>query len=97
MSLSYQPFAESPEVKLLQRELEMNVPERERVLNGVLAATFARAALSRCGGFARGGFLFAALALALRAFTGRCPLYRTLGLDQRHPPGTSSDPAHDRR
>lgn len=83
MSLTYQPFAQIPDVETLSHDLEMNVSEGERFASGLLAASLAAAALAR-GGAARWILLLAGGALARRAFTGRCPLYARLDLDRRH-------------
>ncbi len=84
MSLTYQPFAESPAVDDLKRELRMNVSDEERVASGVLGLGLSAVALGR-DGFARWTLVLMGGALLFRAWSGRCPLYRKIKSDKRHP------------
>jgi len=83
MSLTYQPFAQTPDVDRLSHELKMNVSDGERLASGLLGAGLAAAALSR-GGLTRWVLMLAAGALVRRAISGQCPLYHRLELDKRH-------------
>ncbi len=83
MSLTYQPFAQTPEVDRLRHDLQMNLPDGERVLSGVIGVGLTAAGLAR-GGLARWALLLAGGALLRRSLTGRCPLYQHLELDRRH-------------
>ena len=83
MSLTYQPFAETPEVDRLSHELQMNLPDGERVVSGMLGAGLTAAGLAR-GGFARWALLLVGGALLRRGLSGQCPLYQQLDLDRRH-------------
>lgn len=83
MSLTYQPFAQTPEVDRLSHDLQMNLPDGERVLSGVFGIGLTAAGLAR-GGVTRWALLLAGGALLRRSLTGRCPLYQHLDLDRRH-------------
>ena len=83
MSLTYQPFAQTPDVDRLSRDLQMNLPDGERVASGVLGLGLAAAALARAG-FARWALLLPGGALLRRSLSGHCPLYQHLDLDRRH-------------
>lgn len=82
-SLTYQPFAQTPEVDRLRHDLQMNLPDGERVFSGVLGFALTAAGLAR-GGLTRWALLMAGGALLRRSFTGRCPVYQHLDLDRRH-------------
>ncbi len=49
MSLTYQPFAETPELQELSHELHMNVPQTERAVSALAGAALIGAALARRG------------------------------------------------
>ncbi len=49
MSLTYQPFAQTPAVERLNHDLHMNVSDGERLLGGVLGFGVVAAGLSRDG------------------------------------------------
>lgn len=83
MSLTYQPFAQTPDVDRLRQDLQMNLPDSERVFSGVLGLGLAAAGLAR-GGLTRWVMLLAGGALLRRSFSGHCPLYQKLDLDRRH-------------
>jgi uncharacterized membrane protein len=83
MSLTYQPFAKTPEVDRLQHDLQMNVPEGERMLGGMLGLGLAAAGLASRGP-ARWFLLVASGLLLRRSVTGHCDLYEKLELDKRH-------------
>lgn len=83
MSLTYQPFAEMPEIETLSHELHMNVPDDERLLSGLAGIGLVLTALCRAGS---GKWLLLGFggALLRRAVSGECPLYRHLNWDRRH-------------
>jgi len=83
MSLTYQPFAEIPDVDRLGNDLRMSVPDGERIASGFIGAGLAGASLAR-GGWSSWALLLAGGALVWRALTGRCPLYDLLDVDRRH-------------
>jgi uncharacterized membrane protein len=83
MSLTYQPFAETPAVERLSRDLQMNLSDRERIVSGVLGLGLAGAGLAR-DGFTRWALLLAGGALLQRSLSGHCRLYEKLELDRRH-------------
>lgn len=82
-SLTYQPFANTPEVDRLRHDLRMNLPDAERVLSGVIGFGLTAAGLAR-GGMTRWALLLAGGALLRRSLTGQCPVYQHLDLDRRH-------------
>lgn len=84
MALTYQPFAEAPELGHLDAELKKNVSDSERIASGLIGGALAAMALSK-GGATRWTLLLAGGALLQRAFTGNCQLYRSLDIDKRHP------------
>ena len=84
MSLTYQPFAEIPQVEILRTDLRMNVPDSERIFSGILGAGAIAASLPRSGA-ARWVLLAAGAALIARAWSGRCLCYEAQGVDRRHP------------
>lgn len=83
MPLTYQPFAETKAVDTLREDLTMNVPERERLVSGVLGAGLLGFAVTRHG---PGRWLacLAGAALLHRSWSGRCKVYEALELDRRH-------------
>ncbi len=83
MSLTYQPFALTPEVDRLSHDLQMNLSDGERVLSGVVGFGLTAAGLARRG-LSRWALLLVGGALLRRSLTGRCPLYHHLELDRRH-------------
>lgn len=83
MSLTYQPFAQIPEVDRLSHELQMNLSDGERVISGGVGLGLALAGLAN-GGVIRWALLFAGAMLLHRSLTGQCPLYKRLDLDRRH-------------
>jgi uncharacterized membrane protein len=83
MSLTYQPFAQTPEVDRLSHDLGMNLPDAERVVSGAVGFGLVAAGLARSGVF-RWGLLLAGGALLRRAYSGHCPVYQHLDMDRRH-------------
>jgi uncharacterized membrane protein len=84
MPLTYQPFAQVPELETIVRESEMNISETERVLShvggaGLIAAGFAG------GGWSRWVFFALGAAFVRRGWTGHCPINERLKIDNRHP------------
>lgn len=83
MSLTYRPFAQTPAVETLRQDLQMNLPDRERVMSGAVGIGLTALGVAR-EGFARWVLILAGGALLRRGFTGRCPVYEKLYLDWRH-------------
>jgi uncharacterized membrane protein len=83
MSLTYQPFESSPELRSVASDLKMNVGDTERVLGGI-AAFGLLAAATRARGTARWSLLAAGVGMLARSWSGRCPWYRYQELDRRH-------------
>jgi uncharacterized membrane protein len=83
MSLTYQPFSDTPVVDRLASDLRMNVSDPERLASGVLGAAVASAALAERG-FARLALLIIGGALVRRGITGHCPCYAHTERDTRH-------------
>lgn len=83
MPLSYQPFANLPDVERPAEVSPMNVTDTERVASGLLGAVLAALGVSRTG-IARWVLLFAGGAFVKRALTGKCALYRKMDIDRRH-------------
>lgn len=91
MSLTYQPFAETPALDQLNEDLQMNVSERGRFVSAVLGAALG------LGGLVRGGpsaWVCVALGglLIHRGWTGKCAVYRELGIDERHGTPRAAEP-----
>jgi len=83
MSLTYQPFAATPEIENLGSDLRMNVPDSERVASAVAGFTFIGSALRRKGA-SKWLFLLGGIAFLRRGWTGECPCYRHFAVDHRH-------------
>lgn len=84
MSLTYNPFESSTELRELGADLQMNVGDPERVAGGI--AGFALLATStHSHGIRRWGVVGAGVALLLRSWSGQCAWYRATGQDSRHP------------
>lgn len=82
MSLTFQPFAEIPELDHLRTELYHNVGSKERL--GSLAAGVAVVLAGiPLGAVARSVLLAAGAALVYRAAAGHCPVYERLGVNKR--------------
>lgn len=84
MSLTYQPFAATPELHDLSRDRQMNLPESERVASGVAGFVLIGVGLARSGA-SRWLLVAAGVALLRRGWTGFCPWYGRLKRDRRHP------------
>jgi uncharacterized membrane protein len=84
MSLSYQPFAETPELENLSDELHMNLPDSARAASALGGAALIAAAVPVQSRSLR--MLIATLGLAFlyRGVSGRCPWYESRGIDRRH-------------
>lgn len=82
--MTYQPFAETPEIQALGTELRMNVSDAERYSSGALGAGLIAAGLLRGGLVARLPLLLFGGALLWRAWKGHCAGYQRLGFDPRH-------------
>jgi len=77
MSLTYQPFAEVPEISELGATLHQNVPETERTVSALSGAAIIAASLMRDGPV-RLVLMAAGAALLWRGWTGHCPLYEQI-------------------
>src|SRR5687768_9915715 len=82
MALTFQPFAETPEIKILERKLHQNVNKPERI--GSVIGGIGLALL----GLRRGtlpGLIIAGLGGALihRGVTGRCRVYDALDMNTK--------------
>jgi uncharacterized membrane protein len=87
MSLTYQPFANAPEVKKIEDDLQMNVGDDERIMSAAAGTTLLLTGFTR-GGLGRWLMFGIGAALIYRAWSGRCPWYAYEGIDKRH--GSSS-------
>ena len=83
MPLTYQPFANAPEVRKIDKDLRMNVADDERIISAAAGGGLILAGLAR-GGVGRLLLLGAGGALLCRAWTGRCPWYDYQRIDKRH-------------
>jgi uncharacterized membrane protein len=93
MPLTYQPFANAPEIPRIDHEFQMNVPDNERVVSGVAGIALVVAAFRGTGLF-RLLSLAGGVALLTRGVTGRCPFYDSLGMDRRHSGGHGRGSSH---
>ncbi len=87
MSLTYQPFAEIPEVEALSDELKMNVPDQERLYSGLAGVGLCAVGMV----FPKGiKWLLLGLGAALihRGTSGHCAWYAQQLRDKRHYPGS---------
>jgi hypothetical protein len=91
MSLTYQPFADTPEVVELGRELNKNISDAERVMSMGLAGALFFAGL-RSRGILSLALCVGAAALGVRAVTAHCPAYYRAGMSTR-PSEESGPPA----
>lgn len=83
MSLTYQPFAEVPQLDEMAEELHMNVSNNERL--GSAAAAIALLAFAvRQWGISRWAALLTSGSLLWRSASGHCAMYDRLGKDTRH-------------
>lgn len=88
MSLTYQPFAEIPDIKKLARELHMNVPDNERAVSAIAGAGLCALGLAEGrSGIARLLLLGLGAALVHRGVSGHCAMYQQLDMDRRHSGG----------
>lgn len=92
MSLTYQPFAEVPEVVELGKQLDKNVGVGERWLTMALSGALFTAGL-RSRGLVAVALHTGALALSARSLTAHCPLYYRMGINTNQP-GPAS-PEHE--
>ena len=83
MPLTYQPFESVPELRELQSDLKMNVGNGERIVGGIAGVSLVAAGVFRRG-VTRWALLTTGVGLLARSWSGRCPCYRYLELDQRH-------------
>ncbi len=83
MSLTYQPFESSPELREVASDLKMNVGDTERLVGGIAGLALLAAAINRRG-TERWALLAASVGVLARSWSGRCPWYRLQELDRRH-------------
>ena len=83
MALTYQPFAQAPEVHVIETDLRKNVPDGERIAGAILGVGLAAAGLS-VNGLTRWALLLLGGLLVRRSVTGHCDVYHHLELDKRH-------------
>lgn len=83
--MTYRPFAETPAVEELAKDLQMNVSETERYSSGALGAALLLTALLRGGLLVRLPLLLLGGSLLYRAYQGYCAGYARMGVDTRHP------------
>ena len=84
MPLTYQPFAEVPELETIARDASMNISETERVFSGVGGAGMIAAGLAR-DGWIKWAMIAIGAAFLRRGWTGHCPINERLKIDNRHP------------
>ena len=89
MPLTYQPFAEVPQVDELKQDLQMNVPDSERTLSALVGGGFLAAGAAR-EGVVRWILLGIGGALVYRGWSGHCPYYAAQDIDRRHPRGRTA-------
>jgi len=89
MPLTDKPFSRIPEIEELGRDLKMNVSDRERALTGLAGVVLITDAASHSD--LRWTQMLIGGAALWRAFTGRCGIYRTLGIDTRHPQASPAE------
>jgi uncharacterized membrane protein len=92
MSLTYQPFAEVPEVVELGKQLDKNVGVGERWLTLALSGALFTAGL-RSRELAAVALHAGALALSARSVTAHCPLYYRMGINTNRP--GAATPEHE--
>ena len=97
MSLTYQPFAEVPELDTLVddsttvvRDSTMNISETERVLSHLGGAGLIATGLAQSG-WARWVLFAIGAAFVRRGWTGHCPINERLKIDNRHPTRRTKD------
>jgi len=83
MSLTYQPFAETPAINELEKDLGKNVGSGERTFSNALGAILLAASMGRRG-LSKWLLRLAGGALLARGITGHCAVYSQLGVDTQH-------------
>ena len=89
MSLTYQPFADTPEVVELGKEFNKNISDAERVMSMGLAGALFFAGL-RSRGLLSLALHVGAAALCARAVTAHCPAYYRAGISTKPPEATAA-------
>lgn len=82
MALTYQPFENIPEINALGKELHTNVSDVERVLSACAGAYMIVKAI-RQNQILKWSLLAGGGALIRRAWSGHCPLYEEMEINQR--------------
>ena len=83
MSLTYQPFADIPQLDKIAEDLHMNVSDTERLGSAAAAIAFLALAI-RKRGISRWAALLTGGSLLWRSASGHCAMYDRLGKDTRH-------------
>jgi len=81
MSLTYQPFANTPEIQNLSKELNTNVGGGERLGSAITGLGMILLAASRARGLKKLGLFISGGTLIYRAVTGRSEIYKYLNRD----------------
>ncbi len=84
MSLTYQPFAELPEIEKLSDDLYRNVPDSERMVSALAGASLFTLGLGGTG-WTKWLLFGVGAALVHRGATGHCPWYEHLKLKEHLP------------
>lgn len=82
MSLTYQPFAELPEIEKLSEELYRNVPDTERMVSALAGASLFTLGLGGTG-WTKWLLFGVGAALVHRGASGHCPWYDHLNVNKR--------------
>jgi len=80
MPLTFQPFADVPAIKEIEKELGTNLSSSERTISNALGAVLLGASMGR-GGILKWLLRLAGGALLARGITGHCAVYERLGID----------------
>src|SRR6186713_157377 len=83
MALTYQPFAQVPQVDELKEDLTKNVPDSERTLSAIVGGGLIAAGATRHG-ISRWLLVGLGAALVHRGWSGHCAYYEFQGIDRRH-------------
>ncbi|MGV3661335.1 MAG: SRPBCC family protein [Prosthecobacter sp.] len=94
MSLTYQPFAELPEIEKLSDELYRNVPDTERIISGLAGAGLLTLGLGGTD-WTKWLLLGAGAALVHRGATGHCAYYAHQNINKRREAEAEADAARE--
>ncbi len=90
MSLTYQPFANVPELKTLEADLRMNVSDGERGVSWGIGAALLGYGIARDSAWRWPALILGGMLLH-RGMTGHCNVYQLLEKDGRHSTGGVAD------